>query len=654
MESATTHLKTATYNLCTAALAPIRHFCCLSFCLSTAWHYIWSTFLLKQSSSYLPLSIMANPLVLVRYVAAEASLTLTMSVAGKLKNMNRAPDEAVGKVLQRLTLQLQGGKKKPASKHDYCPVHGRNSGQGESGPTAPQPQSPPLVRLETPGGKLVPEDTPNKEAWRDGCILVLGAERLAVALNLPSVVSLDLTTIPMAGFEIVPLVALEFSDLDHCHWEWHRAPAQTTKSKGRSPSAVTISAEDTLVSEERTYAPTAGDVGCVLKLVCTPYTADGRLGTSRVVQTAVVGAGPTDWPFHERAALCKEALADCRVVTYNILADCYCDTDWARTNLYSHCDPQYLKSDYRKQLIVKEVRSYRASILCMQEVEQRCFDEQLQPQFRVDGLEGEFCPKATLSSTKNPVGCAVFYAAEQFTLVTADRIDLTDVWRQYPEVQQLVDEAPAIGRGMEKSTTVGQILVLSRKSAPEGPPIVVVNTHLFGHPRAPNIRVLQTYLLLKEAERLHGSEAGLIFTGDLNAQPADGVSTLALQGQITRDALDWRLGARWKPTETKEEREDEWFSPPEQDIPDENDQYPRLDLAHDFQLSSACHDVPVTYLTTTAEFVLDYVFYSQRHFRVQRSFPSFSIERLQRDGAIPSATFGSDHVSLIVDLECLQ
>ena len=36
-------------------------------------------------------------------MAAEASLPLTMSVVGKLKNMNHAPDEAVGKVLQRLT-----------------------------------------------------------------------------------------------------------------------------------------------------------------------------------------------------------------------------------------------------------------------------------------------------------------------------------------------------------------------------------------------------------------------------------------------------------------------------------------------------------------------------------------------------------------------
>ena len=69
-------------------------------------------------------------------------------------------------------------------------------------------------------------------AWRDGCILVLGAERLAVALDWPSVVSLSLTTIPMAGFEVVPFVTLKFSDLDHCHWEWYSAPAQTTKSKG--------------------------------------------------------------------------------------------------------------------------------------------------------------------------------------------------------------------------------------------------------------------------------------------------------------------------------------------------------------------------------------------------------------------------------------
>ena len=212
-------------------------------------------------------------------------------------------------------------------------------------------------------------------------------------------------------------------------------------------------------------------------------------------------------------------------------------------------------------------------------------------QFRVDWLEGEFCSKATLSTTKNTVGLAILYAAEHYSFVMTDHIDLTNVWRQYPEVQQLVDEAPAIGRGMEKCTTVGQILVLNCSLPLQGRPLLWSTlTSLDTH--EPQTFVCCMYLLLKEAERLHGSDVGLIFMGNLNAQPADGVGTLALQGQMTRDVLDWCLGASWNRTETKEEQEDEWFSPPVQDIPDKNDRYPGQDLVHNLQLSSACAPAP--------------------------------------------------------------
>jgi len=44
-----------------------------------------------------------------------------------------------------------------------------------------------------------------------------------------------------------------------------------------------------------------------------------------------------------------------RVVTYNILADIYADSDYSRDFLFLHCPADILSMDYRKQLLLKEL-----------------------------------------------------------------------------------------------------------------------------------------------------------------------------------------------------------------------------------------------------------------------------------------------------------
>jgi mRNA deadenylase 3'-5' endonuclease subunit Ccr4 len=44
-----------------------------------------------------------------------------------------------------------------------------------------------------------------------------------------------------------------------------------------------------------------------------------------------------------------------RIVSYNILADLYADSDVSRTELFPYCPPYALNIDYRKQLILKEL-----------------------------------------------------------------------------------------------------------------------------------------------------------------------------------------------------------------------------------------------------------------------------------------------------------
>jgi len=44
-----------------------------------------------------------------------------------------------------------------------------------------------------------------------------------------------------------------------------------------------------------------------------------------------------------------------RIITYNILADIYADSDFSRDYLFPHCPAEILSIDYRKQLLLKEL-----------------------------------------------------------------------------------------------------------------------------------------------------------------------------------------------------------------------------------------------------------------------------------------------------------
>lgn len=61
-----------------------------------------------------------------------------------------------------------------------------------------------------------------------------------------------------------------------------------------------------------------------------------------------------------------------RVVTYNILADVYAQTEFSKTVLYPYCAPYALQLDYRQNLIKKELAGYNADIICLQEVDKGC------------------------------------------------------------------------------------------------------------------------------------------------------------------------------------------------------------------------------------------------------------------------------------------
>lgn len=98
-----------------------------------------------------------------------------------------------------------------------------------------------------------------------------------------------------------------------------------------------------------------------------------------------------------------------RVLSYNLLADYYCDSDYSRTQLFPYCPPYALAIDYRKLLFTQEILGYHSDICCLQEVDAKVFDFDLKLLLGDDGFEGTMQKKGDTAE-----GLATFYHRDKF------------------------------------------------------------------------------------------------------------------------------------------------------------------------------------------------------------------------------------------------
>lgn len=128
----------------------------------------------------------------------------------------------------------------------------------------------------------------------------------------------------------------------------------------------------------KTYTPTAEDVGHQLKLECVPVDVITAkpVGPATTVLTSRVIPAPTPTPRRLISLNPVDSMSATDVhkrmpgretftlLSYNVLADLY-----ATSEMYSYCPPWALSWTYRKQNLMREIVSYSADIMCLQEVQ---------------------------------------------------------------------------------------------------------------------------------------------------------------------------------------------------------------------------------------------------------------------------------------------
>ncbi|TGZ67319.1 hypothetical protein CRM22_004866 [Opisthorchis felineus] len=374
-----------------------------------------------------------------------------------------------------------------------------------------------------------------------------------------------LDTLPMTNYPVVPFVELEDASLMHCEFLWFVSKSTSWPSEPCHTGFV--------------FTPRPEHLGCRLRLRVCPRDANGQMGLPYGTMRQwskygepidckwPVALGPNQ-PFHEHRSKAFETRADVdrlRVVSYNLLADLYSSTEAARDIIFRHCPLEYLDQKYRLPLILRELLSYHADLICLQEVDGSVFSRYFKPALDyAAGMNGIYLSKRALTQVGNDPsrttvsldvekgeGCAIFYNRSRLELIRDANIpSLMTYAENEPMLNELVQK---ISEGVTtkhvpevfsidfetsrvKSYTHGLVTALFRlkpvpsvavnKESPVDRLLVVGNTHFYFHPVADHFRYVQArvvrYHLNKMAVAVSaefGLPASILLCGDINQSP---------------------------------------------------------------------------------------------------------------------------------------
>lgn len=123
--------------------------------------------------------------------------------------------------------------------------------------------------------------------------------------------------------------------------------------------------------------------------------------------------------------------------------------------MYDHCPSWALAWSYRKQNLLRELLSYKADILCLQEVQSDHYQDFLAPELQRAGYTPIYKKKTTELFTKNAYaidGCATFFRRDKFSLVKKYEVEFNKAALSLSESLQVNNKKKAaLGRLLKVS-----------------------------------------------------------------------------------------------------------------------------------------------------------------------------------------------------------
>eukprot|EP00397_Hematodinium_sp_SG-2012_P040279 GEMP01044102.1.p1 GENE.GEMP01044102.1~~GEMP01044102.1.p1 ORF type:complete len:432 (+),score=78.29 GEMP01044102.1:57-1352(+) len=343
-----------------------------------------------------------------------------------------------------------------------------------------------------------------------------------------------------------------------------------------------------------------------------------------------------------------------RVMSFNLLAQMYLHKKEYTDQVYPYCTPTQLSWDYRFQLIAKEILAISPDIACLQEVQASTYTD-LYTAFPQSEFLLLFWPKKSENTADLTEGCALALRKDTFEL-----LDKTDVllrkellthgvlgqdWIQLPW-------APTVKTVLENLGTVAQICAVKEKRT--GKVLVLCNTHLFYHPDACHIRVLQAAKLIEilthVVERTGGTP---IIVGDLNALPGSPCMRLLQDREISADDAIWNRCSKyvWEDSDpTHVVVYGNYASENSQERESKRLKTDGLHLHHDLALTHCFPDLAWSNMDNHCVGFVDHIFVGPGLEPVQALGVPDQAHIKDVYGGLPNRCYGSDHLSVAVDL----
>ncbi|XP_078085936.1 protein angel homolog 2 isoform X2 [Mustelus asterias] len=213
----------------------------------------------------------------------------------------------------------------------------------------------------------------------------------------------------------------------------------------------------------------------------------------------------------------QEEVFDFSVMSYNILAQ---DLLEDNGHLYKHCSQPLLQWGFRFPNILKELKQLDADILCLQEVQNNHYRQQLKPVLESLGYHCEY----KMRTGNKTDGCAICFKRSKFSLVSASPVEFYRPWIQ------VLDR-----------DNVGLVLLLQPVLSQSAALVCIANTHLLYNPRRGDIKLAQLAILLAEINKLASDGKGgywpVILCGDLNSVPESPLYNFIRNGKLIYDGL---------------------------------------------------------------------------------------------------------------------
>lgn len=352
-----------------------------------------------------------------------------------------------------------------------------------------------------------------------------------------------------------------------------------------------------------------------------------------------------------------------KIASFNILCDKACTSQ-----LYGYTPSNALQWDYRRDVILESLRAQDADILCLQEVDSETMTEFLSPKLSYDGYKGFYWQKTRAKTMhqqdRNTVdGCATFYKSDKYILLEKQIVEMSNIAINRPDMKNQHD---IFNRVMPRDN-IGVIAFLENRMT--GSRLVVANTHLHWDPVYPDVKLIQTAILIEQINKMterftkkpaltdKAQKYGLVDEDALETDPQEPAPSMEYSSNTqipfvfcgdlnsTSDSSVFELLAKGSIKPSHKELSNYQYG-----------NFSKSGIDHPFSLRSAYSALDktpdqLTFTNCTPGFndVIDHIWYSSNTLELGSLLGGVDAEYMKTVPGFPNHHFPSDHLLLVAE-----